>query len=126
MIINNGQWSPCLCEESMISSIIRSNHHHRQWFCLNLFFVLFFHISFPLSLVAELKLKLSRSIRLNHHHRQRLFCCNPYLCANTLPPLFRLHVEVLHEDALALPGGVCEKEQGKANELDKMNFARWE
>ena len=54
-----------------------------------------------------------------------MVCCNPYLCANTLPPLFRLHVEVLHEDALALPGGVGEEEKGKANELDDMNFARW-
>ena len=36
--------------------------------------------------------------------------------------MFWLHVEVLHEDTLALPGGVGEEEKGKANELEKLSF----
>ena len=47
-----------------------------------------------------------------------MFHTNTHLCANALAPLFQLHVEVLHEDTLAFPGGVGEEEKGKANELE--------
>ena len=57
----------------------------------------------------------------NYHHaclkydiQHQIF----YLCANTLSPLLRLNIEILHKDTLPLPCGVGEEEKGKANELD--------
>ena len=45
-----------------------------------------------------------------------------YLCANTLSPLFWLHIEILHEYALALPGGVGEAVQSESHQLVLLIF----
>ena len=42
--------------------------------------------------------------------------CNVHLGTHSLPPVLRLHVEILHVDLLPLPGGVGDVVQSEANQ----------